>query len=75
MPFTTIPWSPVEPTETVPQDAHVFLNERGWRSDAADPRNQSSLFTHPQKSGYYRWYEAVAMEFVGLARLGLDHNG
>lgn len=74
MPFTSVPYEPIAPSEVVPLDANTFLNERGWYSNNMDPRNGEPLFMHPQRAGYYRWYEAVAMEFIGLVRLGLDRR-
>lgn len=74
MPFTSLPYTAPEPSEAAPLDALTFLTERGWTGSNLDPRNGEQLFTHSQRAGYYRWYEAVAMEFIGLVRLGLDRR-
>jgi hypothetical protein len=62
------------PREEIPNEAAIFLTERGWKMTTNNPCNGEPLYQHSRYSGgdYYRWYEAVAMETIGLMRIGHD---
>lgn len=77
MPYISQPHIPVAdlaPQEATPSEARAFLVERNWSQVGTDPRNGEALFRHSRlnSSTYYRWYEAVAMEAIGLMRIGHD---
>lgn len=76
MPYTSIPYVPssLEVSVVIPPSVDAFLRERGWYQAGSDPRNQEPLFrANGMNDGYYyRWFEAVAYETIGLLRLGHD---
>lgn len=76
MPFDNVPFVPmpvIDPHESVPTQASNFLSRQGWLANHQDPRNGAPLYQHSRYgSGHFRWYEAVAMEMLGLMQVGHD---
>ena len=74
MPVTNLPFVTTVPVVTedfidAPQDAHMFCCERGWLL-ATRTMSREPLYTKTGITGYFRWYEVVAYEAVGLMRIG-----
>lgn len=72
MTYQSIPIPQVTNMHVVPPEAHGFLYTCGWASWGPDPTTNEMLYTNYSHTGmHFRWYEAVALEYIRMAQLGL----
>lgn len=59
----------------VPMNVHKFLVDLGWNSPICDPDTLEALYQKANGDSemtttYFRWYEAVAFEWMRMMTLG-----